>query len=278
MRITITAASRRDEILQRKANYEQRKANNEAIRREQYNNYSKAESEVFAEVEDIIRQELGDNIGELNIRINSKFDTCLEVQIGNGNGGPRRGENASLTWSWTAYLDKNGQIKKESSSWSGLEATTLAQIEDLKQCVQQLEIINNMDWVQILDVSLPNWEDYITDEGIEDLGPEIDFNRELMEADIEEAIGQNILVKSHEGRAWKNDVYFRINRDSGSQYAITEVPAVYVDQLQSGENITYGNTSISSISELIDTIGHDARIRKVNFMDMIYKPVQTLTY
>lgn len=277
MKLTITAASRREEILQRKADYEAREARNKQIHDEQYSRYEKAQQSVFSGVADEIRRQLGDKIGELKVDVERRY--CgLSVEIGNDRGGPRRTPNASLTWSWKATLDKDGEIKKESSSWSGLEAVTMEQVTDLKMCVEQLEIINSMDWKQLLDVSLPRWEDYITNEGIEDLGPKPNFDQELLDADLESAIGNNIAIKGHEGRSFRGEVWFRILRDSGSQYTVEEVPGYAVDQLMGNGSVRYGNHDITTLAQLFEEYGSSVRIRKTNFANMIYKPLQTIPF
>lgn len=276
MRITVTAA-RRDDILRDKAAYEEKKARNKAKEKERYGNYQRAQSEVFAGVEDAIRTELGDNLGELEINVDTRFGSLLSVKIGNDQGGPRRDPNAALTWSWSATLKKDGTVEKESSSWSGLEAVTLAQIDDLKRSVQQLEIINNMDWDNLLAVTLPNWDDYMTYDDMEDLGPERNFDQELLDADLEDAIGANVLIKAREGRTWRGNVYFKIERDSGSQYTVTELPGSFVEELNKGGTVNYGG-EITSIQELVDRIGSTTRVRKANFMNMIYTPLQMIDF
>lgn len=273
-------ASRRDDIIKRRDEYDAKAARNKAIRDEQYDRFSKAQKDVFSSVENEIRRQLGDKIGELYIRVDTRFGSGIQVQIGNDRGGPRREAHASLTWSWSAFVDENGNVKKESSSWSGLEATTMDQIQDLKICVEQLEIINTMDWGKLLDVSLPSWRDYIDDSQMEKLDPRPDFDRELLEADLEDAIGNNVLIKAQGGgKAFNGEVYFQILRDSGSQYTVRELPGRYVDMIQKGEAIPYRGTEVTSIAELVDVFdGYTSRVRKANFFGMIYKPLQMVQF
>lgn len=279
MKITVTAASRREEILQRKAEYDAKKSRNDAILDEQHSRFRLAQDEVFASVEDAIRTELGDNIGELRIDVDTAFGAGLRVQIGNDNGGPRRSDDASLTWRWTAMLQKDGQVKKESSSWSGLNAVTMDQIEDLKKSVQQLEIINTMDWKSLLDVTLPNWKDYVTEEGIEDIGPRPNFEQELIDADLEDALVDAVVIKAREGRFYSGDVYFKLLKDSGSQYTVIELPARMIDTILEKGSYPYGDRTFESIKSVIDYFeGNTYRIRKSTLTNSIYKPVQFVEY
>lgn len=271
-------ASRRSDILRRQSEYEAASARNKAKMEDASSRFYNAQQSIFSDLEKEIRRKLGDKIGELNIRIDERFGHGISVRIGNSNGSPRRSPNASLTWDWTATLDENGNVKKESSSWSGLEATTLEQIADLKLCVEQLEIINTMDWAKLLDITLPNWKDYqVTD--LEDLGPRPDFNQELLEADLEEMIGRNILVKCGQGRNYRGNVYYQILRDSGSQYTVKEIAGSYVDAIRQGKEMTaYGRDPITSIADLMDYSGETMRVRKSTFMSNVIQPLDTIEF
>lgn len=275
MKRIIVAASRRDDIIRRRDEYDRKKANNEAIQRKQYDAYAYDQSRVFAGVEDAIRTQLGDKLGELNINVDSRFGALLSVKIGNDLGGPRRDPNAALTWSWEATLKKDGTVDKESSSWSGLEAVTMEQVQDLKRSVEQLEIINSMDWKQLLDVSLPNWEDYIDDSQLEDLGPRPDFDTELMEADLEDGIGQNVLFLANGGgKAYNGKVYYQILRDSGTQYTVVEVPARIIDDLLAGKS--YGD--VTTVADYVERNGYQSRVRKATLMNQLARPIEPLSF
>lgn len=275
MKIT---ASRRDDILRRQSEYEAAEARNKAKEKDASRRFRSAQNDVFSGVEEEIRRQLGDKIGELTIRIEERYGSGISVEIGNDTGSPRRSPNASLTWRWSARLDREGNVVKESSSWSGLEATTLEQVADLKLCVEQLEIINTMDWAKLLDVTLPDWRDYqVTD--LEDIGPRPNFKQELIEADIEDIIGRNALVKCGEGRNYRGAVYYQILRDSGSQYAVKEIAAAYVDAIQQGKPMTaYGRDPITTIAELMDYSGQTMRIRKSTFMANVIQPLDIIEF
>lgn len=276
MKITVTAA-RRDDIIRRRDEYDAAAARNKAKEQDSSRRFRNAQDEVFTAVENEIRQQLGDRAGNLIIRVESRWGHGLSVNIGNSSGGPRRDPTASLTWSWSAYLNQEGEVAKESSSWSGLEATTMDQIADLKVCVDQLEAINTMDWKALLDRSLPEWKDYMVTD-LEDIGPRPNFDQELMEADIEDIVGQNVLVKMGQGRNYRGAVYFQILRDSGSQYAVKEVPASYVDQVNQGKPINTMNGTVNTVADLVENYGTTIRVRKTNFFNDLITPLQTITF
>lgn len=276
MKITVTAA-RRDDIIRRRDEYDAAAARNKAKTDDAAQRFSDAQDSVFQEVENEIRRQLGDRIGNLDIQVYTRFGNNLSVDIRNSNGSPRREPNASLTWSWSARINKEGEVIKESSSWSGLEATTLEQIADLKLCVEQLEAINTMDWQALLDKTLPSWKDYqVTD--LEDIGQRPNFDQELAEADIEDMVGTNTLVKMSQGRNYRGQVYYQILRDSGSQYAVKEIPASYVEQVNSGKPVNGMGGAITTVADLVENYGTAIRVRKANFFSDLIKPIQTITF
>ncbi|MCM1223253.1 MAG: hypothetical protein NC548_53255 [Lachnospiraceae bacterium] len=276
MKIKVTAA-RRDDIIRRRDEYDAAAARNKAKEQDSSRRFREAQDEVFTAVENEIRRQLGDRVGNLVIRVESRWGHGLSVNIGNSTGSPRRDPNASLTWSWSAYLGKDGEVTKESSSWSGLEATTMDQIADLKICVDQLEAINTMDWKSLLDRSLPDWKDYMVRD-LEDIGPRPNFDQELMEADIEDIVGQNVLVKMSEGRNYHGSVYCQIIRDSGSQYTVREVPASYVEQVNSGKPARGLSGPLNTIDDLVKEYGDTIRVRKTNFFNSLITPLQTIAF
>lgn len=276
MKIVVTAA-RRDDIIRRRDEYDAAAARNKAKEQDANRRFRQAQLDVFSAAEQEIRRQLGDRAKNLDIRIDQSWSKGLEVRIGNSSGSPRREANASLTWSWTAKLNDEGEVIKESSSWSGLEATTMDQIVDLKLCVEQLEAINTMDWKAILDRTTPSWRDYQVKD-LEDIGQRPNFDQELAEADIEDIVGTNTLVKMGQGRNYRGQVYFQILRDSGSQYAVKEIPASYVEQVNSGKPINSMNGVINTVADLVENYGTTMRVRKANFFSDLIQPLQTISF
>ena len=69
-------------------------------------------------------------------------------------------EDAALSWDYKVELDKDGNPKMRTGSWSGLKAVTPNQLSNLKESVRCIEFIMNMDWKNILSVRFPKYEEF----------------------------------------------------------------------------------------------------------------------
>lgn len=276
MKIT---SSRRDDILRDKKEYEEKTAAYKKASDEAYSRYRDAELAVLDPIKSSVITALGDDIGDLNVDVNTAYGRGIRVTIGNDRGYSRKGDNASLTWSWEATINSKGEVSKESSSWSGLNAVTPAQVEDLKQCVRQLEIINNLDWEDILNVQLPDYDDYQVD--MERPTTNRDFNLELFEAEVEDLVGASSLVKGKMGvgKYYNGVVYFGIVKDSGTQYTVFEIPARWIEEIEEKGSFSYAENTFTTVRELVDYFDYNTyRVRKINFTGKLEKPINVLDY
>ena len=249
----VTGASRREEVLQRKTQYDEEydrmNADYEADKAKYY--------EVLQNIENNIEQTITTTIGntslDLTIDVRPSYDEGFDVDIRNGDN-PFDGQ--ALSWRYRCYLAKDGSIKKETGSWSGLEVTTSKQIENLKESVRVLEILNNIDWKSILSTKQPNFRDYIKHPYP---GQRQSFNKELLEATIQDAIDDNLAIKGYGYRYYqtKAPVVYRILNESDKQYTVQEI---YEREI--GDESRYPNPY---------------RISKEKFInDVIRKPVETI--
>lgn len=216
-------ASRKEDILKRKAEYDAKVAEYEADQQDRRRNYRQAEDAVTEPVREFLYNELAQfDLLDFKIDVQRGFRsrgvTGLDVHI-RCNDSNMFADTSALSWSYKCSIDGNGEVKKESGSWSGLKATTAAQIDSLKQTVAALELLNSLDWYEILNKEMPKYSDYF-DGGVE--RPErVDFNKELEAAEIEDVIGQNVLVKvggiSEYGRT---PVWARFIKETPTQYQI----------------------------------------------------------
>ena len=102
-------------------------------------------------------------------------------------------ENKSLLWSYKIELTENGEIKKETNSWSGFQAVTSTQIDDLMNSANLLKAIVEFDWAPVLEEAKntqPKYSNYI---GIRDPNYDPDYkdpgyDKMIREAEIEEAV------------------------------------------------------------------------------------------
>ena len=168
----------------------------------------------------------------------------------------------ALSWSWKVYLTKEGEVTKESSSWSGLNAVSKKNLDNLKQILSVLEKLNSIDWKSVLSVEPPHHDDYITENDPEWDRDVPDFDKELLEADIEELIGTNQGVLRDSGsKYYRGNVYSVIVKQSGSQYTVADVPEFTVE-----------NNRPVDISSKIR--GESYRISKDKFFQGLVEPLQ----
>ena len=128
-------------------------------------------------------------------------------------------DSVALAWNYDVNLTKDGEVKRESSSWSGMSAVTPEQVASLKQTVEAVEYLLNLDWASLLNVTLPHYRDYY--DGALPEPEKEDFDAELREAELEGYVGTDtlILVENFESSGWRGkEVYVRLIRETPSQY------------------------------------------------------------
>ena len=233
MKIT---ATKKEDILRRKAEYEEDYNRRKAQHDEELHKFKEAQYAVA----DPVKEELE--------KLFAKYPSLhpiIEVdpwgRFGSGgmsarirvNDNEKFHDDIALAWDYSAYIDKDGQVKRETSSWSGMQAVTAEQLVNLEQTLGALKELSTLDWKGLLDRALPEYKDYVTtrDPSFERDKP--DFNKELKEAELEELVGQRKMVEVKPFQtSWYYDSRFRnpdtifvaIVKDSGSQYTIKECP------------------------------------------------------
>lgn len=235
MKIT---ANRKEEVLRRKAEYDAAmKAYNddwETRRR----NYQAAEREVLNPIEDTLNAELSKfSLLQFDVSADFNFGSLVEVRI-SCNEHSKFDDSVALAWSYEALLDPStGELKRNTSSWSGMQATTRAQLDSLKQSVDALEYLLTVDWASLLNVQQPDYDKYF--EGRLARPEHQDFKSELIEAELAECVGTNTLVKVHNfdssgygGRT----VYVRIVRETPSQYVVNVLTEWTIENIRSGQS------------------------------------------
>lgn len=257
----ITCARNREQIAREQAAYDERRAAKKAKKDAQYKSWQKD----YLEIANSVKEQIEDALSaftslNLEVNVDLSWDSSLKVSIGS-NQHNVHDEHKALSWDWTAYVDrKTGELKKESGSWSGLNAVTTEQIESLKQSAACLEVINSLDWESMLNVDLPKYEDYVTNDVYEkDPDDGRNFKQELLEADVEDAMHAGLWIKGHGYRFYRPsaDVYYKVLKETPTQYEVTEQ---YAWDLENGKQ------------------PHDSsyKIRKDTFFQVIDNPVKTL--
>ena len=236
------------------------KANNEYEDQEQ--NYRYALYTVMENIEQGIRDKLSDlNIENLTIeadpyggRFGSEFHTDIKFKYG------RPSDNkTSLRWDAKIYLNNSGEVMKETGSWSGLEATTPELIADLKNSVQVIERIMNMDWQEIIldaETKRPNYKDYIT-KTRPNRGNRPKFEDQILEATIDDIGGTNTLIKGNNNN-YRRPGWYKVIKATPKRYTVSFTPDNYLGTER--QEWTINNTF---------------QMDKTKFMNSLVQPIET---
>lgn len=267
MKIT---AGKREDIMREREEYDARVAKQQEEYKEQYDEYRHAKGMVLFGVEEEVRSQL--SVIDLDFDIDARegdtyykedkdFATAIEIRIEVHERG-KFSEYAALAWDYTITLDKNGDVKKESSSWSGLKAVTAEQLEDLKKSVNAIELIQNMDWRTILSKELPAYSEYVTTrEPRRQDRP--NFEQQLMEVEIEELVGARKLVKGKSGRY---SVYYGIIKETPKKYQVFDISEYLIQGSDSIEHL------VERASDFATTVSKD------KFIASLDKPLEIIEY
>lgn len=232
MKIT---ANRKEDILRRKAEYEEDVARRIAQVEKEEQEFREAEYAVTDPVKHEI-EKLFEKYPTLHaeVRVESApfRQAGLRVQV-SVNEREKFSDSTAISWSYDVYLNDNGEVKRETNSWSGMQAVTADQLRQLEETVAVLKELLEVDWASLLNKEMPRYRDYLKTDDPRYERDRPNFNRELAEAEMEDIIGQRkmIEVKPFSG-SWYYDARYRANKnvfiaiikDSGSQYTIKECP------------------------------------------------------
>ena len=139
MKIT---CNRRDDILKRKQEYESDRAKRQAKYDEEYRAYKEEEYDRRRSLQEAVIRAIGSTTLNLEIAVGPRLDGGYGVHVSDEDD--KFNDDKALSWDWRVSLDTNGYVKKESSSWSGLNAVSAANLRNLKEIVRVLEILNNI--------------------------------------------------------------------------------------------------------------------------------------
>lgn len=175
----------------------------------------------------------------------------------------------SLAWDYSVGLDRNGNIKKESGSWSGLNAVTQEQLDDLEKSIEILKKLNIIDWESILKTDLPNVSDYVTT----DAPPKKDFTFEQFNADLEDFVGQDVMFiskylldnpKNYYGSKYGYIIKRLTNERVGYVTLYNPVVNILKDKNYAKEKSQKEYTEVMSKENLLKALGNDYTIIDFN--------------
>ena len=230
-------AKKRDDILRDKAAYEEDKARRQSQFDAQEQAWDDARHQVMDDVRSAVKSELGNHADEVKISVDA-WDS-IEVRVDNGDKpfGPH-----ALSWNWSVKLDADGDVVKDSGSWSGLSAVTVEQIQDLRNTVDILEILNNTDWKTLLNTKVPDYKDYITMTNPSYEKPERNYDAELKEADIEDIVGDAnaaVFVGNALPDYFRGNEYVTLLKETPKRFNVYVFHEGDIDDWKLGKDIGY---------------------------------------
>lgn len=193
----VMAASRKEDLINERNKYD-------AEMNEYKSRVDEAEDKYDALLYDQqkdLEKKISDLIGPTSLELSIKADPYssfrskawgIRVEANQRN---KFSDDVALSWNWDIEVNKEGEIVKDSGSWSGLKAITPAQLSDLEESVRVLKILNNIDWDALLHSPMAKYSDFVTDELTQPYQERKknrpDFESDIQKAELEEAIGTN---------------------------------------------------------------------------------------
>lgn len=276
MKISVTA-SKIDDIIRERDAY-----NAEAKKQNDTHNYQErklreATKRNNDEVENAIRSQVP-GLEDVDIRVEKTWwDDGIKVEFVSED----RRDNKSLRWRWSVSLDKKGDIRKESSSWSGLEAVTPEQVADLQKTVNTITNLVNLDWVPILQAGIEGQPDYYDYVSVREMrSRDNEFSKALRTASVEELIGKEVWIKSKaqysESEWFARDTWYLIHSQSDKFYTVSQTNNYYVESYQ--KKIADGEEGAQEdlTHRLESDMQYKSRVKKENFLIHLYEPIQTM--
>lgn len=257
MKRVITSADRQDIARRRQAamnEYNSQKSQFES----EYESYKSQRRMFIDSMKNAVRDSLGDYAKDLNIEIDERYgENNWSITIQNSDNPFKEGQ--ALAWTVKVRLDENGEIIFETSSWSGLKATTINEIEDLRRTVDILDKIQHIDWKSIVDRIGPKYEDYVKTK--KPLNPSKQFDLEEAYAILSESIDKRVLFKTSPVNSKKG--YYKIIKETPKNFTAVYIP-----------DYDYGPGEI----ERIIRNGTNIRIPKDVIQNFIRIPVVEMKY
>ena len=201
-------ATRREDLLRERDDYDNK---TQAIQKKVDEGEERYENEIYS-IAKTIEKNLSEMIGPSTIDLQIKVDpwgkygeNAFGVEV-TGNYRDIFNKSKALSWRWEAYINK-GEVVKESSSYSGLQAITAEQIADLEESLRIFKILNNIDWDAILKTPKPGYGDFVSKDDRSALrdrkANRPKFEDELATLDLEDFVGSDTAIKL------QDDNYYR---------------------------------------------------------------------
>jgi len=267
LKITKITASKKDDILKRKAQYDADKAAYDARYKEHQSALREAERKVLDPIQKFLESQLRQfDALDFDIDVRRGYNwgkgdkeyEFAEVYI-RCNEHSKFEDSSALSWSYDIGLDSNGEVTRKSSSWSGLKATTVDQMKSLRQTVDALEFLNEVNWNTIIKVDMPKYSDYKLDEA----APKgEDWRAQLQEAELEELIGTRNIIKIYN---WNTSpvsgkfAYIQVLKETPAQYLVKVIDSWTIDYVINGDE-----TGVTMLKNRLKDTWNVVRAKKGN--------------
>ena len=252
----VVYADRREDILNRKKAFEE----NKAKREEESRQYYKAVDASLKPVKDYVENILSKyNLLDCTIDVDYSYKSYKpEVRI-RCNESTLHSDKVALAWDFTIQIDEDGNVVKDSGSWSGLKATTEEQLEALDQTLSALKELNHANWKSVLNVDQPDPKDFHKTEWMK----EENWDQQLKEVEVDDLVGTDtwIYLKSSPDHV---PAYGNIIGETEKFYKVTFCPEYAL------------KATDFNIDEVPEIRFYTQRVKKENLMDIIKFPIETL--
>lgn len=241
----------REEILKKRNEWKMKFDARNQVYKGQEQNYNKARWNWQDNVENLIRKQFQSEISKLpDLRIDVDRYWDEEIRIRFDYEPNRNSDRRSLLWSYEVKLTEKGEIEKESNSWSGFNAVTSAQIEDLMNSVNFLKAIVDFDWTPLLkeaQANKPKYRNYVAirDPNYDPEYKDPGFDKMLREADVEEAIKSGKWIKG--AHDWHGNIWYFIVSQTPKFYKVATIKDSNLKGIKPGDQ--YYDTWVQRLND-----------------------------
>lgn len=198
----VVYATKSEDILRRKEEYDSETRKYSDVHEAQMKAWNMAVEEERRALEEEVKKLIGPTtLKELSViaetdwynhsRYSSTSSRFWRVRV-RANENIKFSEETSLAWHIEFNLDSEGNVEKDSGSWSGLKVTTPEQIADLEESVRVIKILNSADWATLLERAGKAYEDFVDQDNYQKMRERQmnrpDFEAELKSSEVEDMI------------------------------------------------------------------------------------------
>lgn len=216
MKITRISAASYADIVRQRDEYDAETDRLKVLKEGNTNKYRAAQKTIRENIANAVLKLIGPTSLNLDVYIDTDWIGGWEISIKNNYYG--NNDQRALCWDITIKLNSEGDVVKESNSWSGLKAVTSEQIADLEESVRIIKLIANTDWRELLSTPPANSDDYQDAElnqSIRDReGARPNFEKDMFDAQLEELLNGNTAIMLYSNEIYRGDVYILPTRVS----------------------------------------------------------------